>query len=160
MDRTVRVCHKHTEWDGYIHKTYPKKTHFLVSDPRNSLREGDIIEFSSGTPKSRRVHHVVERIITPFGSAVEGRPPVMTAQEREMEREKSWAEKYLRRESRRLGREVDLLAEAGVTLQQGQEKPSAVELIHRIHGQKERVGKVKGLVLKRSGSGAAEVESA
>ncbi|CAI7663853.1 unnamed protein product [Penicillium crustosum] len=139
MDRTVRVCHRHTFWDRHIRKFYPKETHYLVSDPRNSLREGDIIEFSSGAPKSRNVHHVVERIVTPFGEAIENRPAVLSKEEREAERETRWAAKYLRRESKRLGR---------VPVPQG-EVLSTAQLIHRIHAENERVGKVKRIVQER-----------
>ncbi|CAI7572174.1 unnamed protein product [Penicillium glandicola] len=145
MDRTVGVCHRHTVWDRHIRKFYPKETHYLVSDPRNSLRDGDIIEFSSGAPKSRNVHHVVERIITPFGEAIENRPAVLSKEEREAERETRWAAKYLRRESKRLGYEVDLVkeaAKAGVPVPKG-------KLIHHIHADNERVGKVKKIVQER-----------
>ncbi|KAJ5779738.1 Nucleic acid-binding OB-fold [Penicillium paradoxum] len=151
MDRTVRVCHRHTTFDRHIRKYYPKETHYLVSDPRNSLRDGDIIEFSSGAPKSRHVHHVVERIITPFGEAISERPAVLTKAEREAERETRWAAKYLRRESKRLGREVDLVeeaAKAGVVLPKG-ENLSTAQLIHRIHAENERIGRVKRIVQER-----------
>ncbi|KAJ5440662.1 Nucleic acid-binding OB-fold [Penicillium cf. griseofulvum] len=151
MDRTVGVCHRHTLWDRHIRKFYPQETHYLVSDPRNSLREGDVIEFSSGAPKSRNVHHVVERIITPFGQAIEDRPAVLSKAEREAERETRWAAKYLRRESKRLGREVDLVqeaAKAGVPVPKD-EVLSTAQLIHRIHGGNERVGKVKRIVQER-----------
>lgn len=159
MDRTVRVCHRHTLWDRHIRKYYPQETHFLVSDPRNSLREGDIIEFSSGAPKSRHVHHVVERIITPFGEAIGERPAVLTKAEREAERETRWAAKYLRRESRRLGREVDLVeeaAKAGVKVPNGEVLTTA-QLIHRIHAENERIGRVKRIVQERVEEGKKEV---
>ncbi|RAL03812.1 nucleic acid-binding protein [Aspergillus ibericus CBS 121593] len=102
MDRTVRVSHRHTIWDKHIQKPYPKITTFLVSDPRNSLREGDVIEFSNGYPKTRNVHHVVERIIAPFGSAIEERPAVMSRAERDAERAVKRAAKWERREARRV----------------------------------------------------------
>ncbi|KAJ5971892.1 Nucleic acid-binding OB-fold [Penicillium vulpinum] len=151
MDRTVGVCHRHTVWDRHIRKFYPKETHYLVSDPRNSLRDGDVIEFSSGAPKSRNVHHVVERIITPFGVAIADRPAVLSKEEREAERETRWAAKYLRRESKRLGREVDLVqeaAKAGVPVPKD-EVLSTAQLIHRIHAEDERIGKVKRIVQER-----------
>jgi ribosomal protein S17 len=93
MERTVTVEHRHTIWDRHIRKNYPKVTRFLVSDPQNSLREGDVIEFSSGAPKSRHVRHVVERIIAPFGEAIEDRPAILTREERDAVR----AEKRERR---------------------------------------------------------------
>ncbi|KAL2869859.1 uS17 family ribosomal protein [Aspergillus lucknowensis] len=129
MDRTVRVEHRHTIWDSYLHKSYPKVTTYLVSDPRNSLREGDVIEFSSGYPKSRWVHHVVERIIAPFGEAIEDRPPVMLREERDALRAEKRAAKVARREQRR--------GESGATLSgdgRGQE----------------HVGRIRRLVLERT----------
>ncbi|KAJ5544589.1 Nucleic acid-binding OB-fold [Penicillium sp. DV-2018c] len=154
MDRTVRVLHRHTAWDRHIRKYYPQETSYLVSDPRNSLREGDVIEFSSGAPKSRHVRHVVERIVTPFGSGIEERPAVLSREEREKEREVRWARKYLRREGRRLGREVDVVEEArkvGIEVQgDGEGEVNVAELIHRIHQGRERVGRVKRIVMERT----------
>jgi ribosomal protein S17 len=83
MDRTVRVLHRHTTYDKHLRKLYPAKTTFMVSDPRNSLREGDVIEFSSGWRASKNVRHVVERIVAPFGIGVDERPAVMSREERE-----------------------------------------------------------------------------
>lgn len=157
MQHTVTVIHRHEIWDKHIRKYYPKETRYLVSDPRDSLRENDVIEFSSGAPKSRRVHHVVERIITPFGSSVEDRPAVMSREERRAERERRWAEKYVRRESRRLETDVDLVALARSPKFQprfeGQGLSpvdmSTQELVHRLNLGKERVGKVTALVTRR-----------
>jgi ribosomal protein S17 len=160
MDRTVRVSFRHRAWDRHIRKHYPKETHFLVSDPNNSLREGDVIEFSSGAPKSRRVHHVVERIVAPFGTPIEKRRPVLSREERDQERERKWAAKYLRREERRLGAPVDLAGIAGLEGQGQAEGVSTAELIHRIHGANERIGRVKRLVLERTAAAeAARVEA-
>ncbi|KAF3389000.1 hypothetical protein F1880_004422 [Penicillium rolfsii] len=156
MDRTVTVVYRSNEWDKHIRKYYKKETKLLVSDPQNSLRKGDVIEFSSGAPKSHRVHHVVERIITPFAVPIEDRPALLTREEREQEREKRWAAKYVRRESRRLGEEIDLEAiarEEGL-IQEG-ETLSTAELIHRIFLGQERIGKVKKLVQERT----AEVQA-
>lgn len=97
----MRVAHRHTTWDAHIRKSYPKVTHYLVSDPRNSLREGDVIDFASGYPKSLHVRHVVERIVAPFGTPMGDRPPVMTRDERDAERALKRANKARRREARR-----------------------------------------------------------
>lgn len=97
------------------------------------------------------MHHVVERIITPFGESIADRPAVLSKEEREAVRETRWAAKYLRRESRRLGREVDLVEEAkkaGVEVEEGL---SSAQLIHRIHAENERIGKVKRLIQERTG---------
>ncbi|KAJ5082935.1 Nucleic acid-binding OB-fold [Penicillium argentinense] len=149
MERTVTVSHRHNVWDKHIRKFYPQETNFLVSDPRNSLREGDVIEFSSGMPKSRHVSHVVERIITPFATPIQDRPAVMSRAEREVEREQQWAAKYLRRESRRLGEEVDIQKRTQHLRKKGVEYSDA-DLIRLYHGGKARVGRIKGLVEKRA----------
>ncbi|PGH26594.1 hypothetical protein AJ80_01723 [Polytolypa hystricis UAMH7299] len=83
MDRTVRVEYKHTFYHTHLRKLYPTKRTYLVSDPNNSLREGDVIEFSSGWRKSKHVRHVVDRIIAPFGEKVEDRPAVLGKEARE-----------------------------------------------------------------------------
>ncbi|KAJ9243271.1 hypothetical protein C8Q69DRAFT_90635 [Paecilomyces variotii] len=132
MNRTVRVAHHHTTYDRLIRKTYPKTTTYLVSDPRNSLREGDVIEFSSGAPKSRRVRHVVERIVAPFGTPVEERPAVMSREEREEERARKREEKVKRREERRRAASGD--GQVGV-----------------VDERKDHVGRIRGLILERVG---------
>ncbi|WEW60621.1 hypothetical protein PRK78_006108 [Emydomyces testavorans] len=86
MDKVVRVEHVHQLWDKKIRRPYPQKTIFRVADPRNSLREGDVIEFTSGHRASKTVRHVVERIVAPFGVGIEERPAVMTEWERAEER--------------------------------------------------------------------------
>lgn len=72
----------------------------MVSDPRNSLREGDVVEFSSGWRASKRVRHVVERIVAPFGAAIADRPAVLSREERIAERERKASEKVARRSQR------------------------------------------------------------
>ncbi|KAL4742485.1 hypothetical protein BDV11DRAFT_12029 [Aspergillus similis] len=139
MDRCVRVEHRHTIWDDFLRKSYPKVTTFKVSDPQNSLREGDVIEFSSGYPKSRRVHHVVERIIAPFGEAIEDRPPVLSRAERDAIRLKKRMAKAARREQRRV--------ENGATQAQTP-----------VHGQ-EHIGRIRRLVLERTAADTASVEA-
>lgn len=152
MERTVSVLHRHNTWDKRIRKYYPKETRYLVSDPRNSLRDGDVIEFSSGAPKSRHVHHIVERIITPFATPIEDRPAVMSREERQQEREERWATKYLRRESKRLDYEIDqadLVARTGRP-NLAEEGLSTAELVRRVTRGAKRVGKVKKLVAERA----------
>ncbi|KAL4798566.1 hypothetical protein BDV19DRAFT_356500 [Aspergillus venezuelensis] len=137
MDRCVRVDHHHTVWDNFLRKTYPKTTSYLVSDPQNSLRDGDLIEFSSGYPKGRRVHHVVERIVIPFGTAIEDRPAVLSREERDAIRVEKRAAKWARREQRKV--------ESGIS-------PS--------HGKKEHIGRIKRLILERTtGANAVAAKS-
>ncbi|KAL4908335.1 hypothetical protein BDW74DRAFT_147295 [Aspergillus multicolor] len=139
MDRCVRVEHHHKIWDSFLHKNYPKVTTFMVSDPRNSLREGDVIEFSSGYPKSRRVHHVVERIIAPFGQAIQDRPAVLSREERDAIRVEKRVAKAARREERRL--------ESGAP-------PSQTPMNGHEH-----IGRIRRLVLERTAGNSANVRA-
>ncbi|EEP80600.1 predicted protein [Uncinocarpus reesii 1704] len=86
MDKVVTVLYTDRVWDKHVRKYWPKKTTFRVCDPRNSLREGDVIEFSSGYRSSKTVRHVVEKIISPFGVRIDERPPIMSPQERAEEK--------------------------------------------------------------------------
>ena len=101
MTHTVRVDFKHVAWDRQIKKYYRKVTTYLVSDPQDSLREGDVIEFSSGYRKGRHVRHVVERIVKPFGVPIENRPPVLSRQKRDTLQAEKRLAKLLRRQERR-----------------------------------------------------------
>ncbi|RMJ27694.1 hypothetical protein PHISP_01408 [Aspergillus sp. HF37] len=141
MDRTVTVHERAREWDRHIRKYYPKINKVHVSDPRNSLREGDVVQFSSGTRKTRRVTHVVEKIVSPFGVGVAERPPVMTPEEREAES----AEKRARKDGRRFERAKELLA-AG---EDGQERVREFEELWNAEADTVRVGRIKGLVNNR-----------
>lgn len=151
MQGTVTVLHRHNAWDKHIRKFYPQETRFLVADPQNSLREGDVIEFSSGAPKSRHVSHVVERIVTPFATPIQDRPAVLSREERQAQREQSWAAKYLRRESRRLGEEIDIKQYTSNLVKEGVQYSDA-ELIRLYHANKDgaRVGRIKSLVQQRT----------
>lgn len=56
-----------------------------MHDPNNSLRTGDIVEILSGWRTSKHKRHIVTRIVAPFGPPIDERPPVPTAEERELE---------------------------------------------------------------------------
>lgn len=137
----MTVHERGQEWDKHIRKFYPKINRFLVSDPRNSLREGDVIEFSSGSRKSRRVNHVVEKIVAPFGVDIADRPAVMTRAEREAER----AEKRARKDQRRLEKARELLG-AG---EGGEERVREFEELWNAEAGTVRIGRIKALVNHR-----------
>jgi small subunit ribosomal protein S17 len=80
---------------------FNRTTNLLVHDPRSSLRLGDVIAIEPGWRVSKHVHHVVSKIIAPFGDPIEARPPVPTFEERMEERERRRAEKEARKEARR-----------------------------------------------------------
>jgi ribosomal protein S17 len=81
---------------------FNRTTNLLVHDPRSSLRLGDIIAIEPGWRVSKHVHHVVAKIIAPFGEPIEARPPVPSFEERVEERERRRAEKEARRAARRV----------------------------------------------------------
>ncbi|KAI7976995.1 hypothetical protein EIK77_002505 [Talaromyces pinophilus] len=145
MSKTVRVAYQHREWDRKIRKYYPKTTTYLVHDPRNSLREGDVIEFSSGAPRAPSVRHVVERIISPFGSAVEDRPAVMTREEREEEMVAKRMTKLMRQATKKAAAE-------------GGEK-DVQKVMREVVERKEHVGRIRGLVIERAAAAAAESQA-
>ncbi|KAM3072040.1 hypothetical protein ACMFMG_008502 [Clarireedia jacksonii] len=95
MQKTVKVRVGQQKWNNHIRKKFNLKKHLLVHDPRSSLRTGDIISITPGTRYSKSVSHVVTSIIAPFGSPIEERPAIPTAEERAKERairQGKWAE--------------------------------------------------------------------
>jgi small subunit ribosomal protein S17 len=45
------------------------------------VRQGDVINISSGWRASQHVRHVVRHIVAPYGEPIEARPPVLSEQE-------------------------------------------------------------------------------
>ncbi|EFQ97320.1 hypothetical protein MGYG_00360 [Nannizzia gypsea CBS 118893] len=134
MQRTVRVEQIRTKFDNSLQKRFLEKKIYMVSDPRDSLREGDKIEFWSGRRVSEHVRHVVERIIVPFGSAIEDRPPVMTYAERVEEELSARKNRRLRRLERMAdGQPID--AEVTGELRMGKLKQ---RVIKRLEAEKEK----------------------
>lgn len=86
----------------------------------------------------------------------------MSREERRSERERRWAEKHLRKESKRLGTEIDLVSLAQSPENYGafggkvsKKHMSTPELMRRLHRPKQ-VGKVKALVERRLAPHKAE----
>lgn len=100
-----------------IFPLFPRRQNFqhferyLVHDPNDSLRTGDIVSISSGWRTSKSKRHVVNRIIAPWGPPIDQRPPVPTPEEREAahaaERAKKAARKQLRAQAEAMERAVD-----------------------------------------------------
>ncbi|EKG17662.1 Ribosomal protein S17 [Macrophomina phaseolina MS6] len=99
MTKTVKVRIPGQKWDKHIRKDFPAPYHVLVSDPTESAREGDVVNLRNGWRTSKHVHHVVTRIVAPFGPAIEDRPPVPTEEERQRQLIQAKLEKDLRRAS-------------------------------------------------------------
>ena len=55
---------------------------YLISDPRSSLRAGDVVKIAAERQVSRHIKHVVTEIVVPWGPSIEERPPVMSEEER------------------------------------------------------------------------------
>lgn len=81
MSRAVKVRIAGQEWNKTFRKHFPSHTHYTVSDPNNSLVEGDVVRITSGHRTSSTIRHVVTAIVAPFGEPVENRPRVLNAAE-------------------------------------------------------------------------------
>ncbi|CAK7266221.1 hypothetical protein SEPCBS119000_001910 [Sporothrix epigloea] len=90
MQKTVKVRVGGREWNPIVKKHFNKPQSYLVHDPNDSLRTGDVVAISPGWRMSRNKRHVVKRIIAPAQIPIEERPPVPTEEER-------WAEALAKR---------------------------------------------------------------
>lgn len=75
---------------------------YLVHDPNNSLRAGDVVAITPGWRVSKSKRHVVKHIVKPSGTPIEERPPIPTEEERlakrAVEREVKDGRRALRRQ--------------------------------------------------------------
>ncbi|KAI5364047.1 Putative ribosomal protein S17/S11 [Septoria linicola] len=81
MDKTVRVRVAGQRWNTSIKKYYRADQNHLVHDPNNSLLTGDVVELHR-LRVSTQIQHVVSKIVSPFGSSIESRPPIPSPEER------------------------------------------------------------------------------
>ncbi|KAL7620005.1 hypothetical protein AAE478_010554 [Parahypoxylon ruwenzoriense] len=98
MDKTVKVKLGGQRWEPKVQKYFKDPRYKLVHDPRNSLRQGDVVAITSTWRVSQHVRHVVKHIIAPYGEAIEERPPIPTLEERVAEKQAKRAVKDERRE--------------------------------------------------------------
>ncbi|EKD18786.1 mitochondrial 37S ribosomal protein uS17m [Drepanopeziza brunnea f. sp. 'multigermtubi'] len=107
MQKTVKARVGVQKWNNVIKKKFNHSENLLVHDPASSLRVGDVISISPGWRYSKRVHHVVNSIVAPFGDPIESRPAVPTLEERiravEAKREKKAARRREKREQAKTG---------------------------------------------------------
>ncbi|OJD37068.1 ribosomal protein s17 [Diplodia corticola] len=106
MMKTVRVRIPGQKWDKLIRKDFPAPYHVLVSDPTESVREGDVVTLRNGWRTSKHVHHVVTSIVAPFGPEISKRPPIPTEEERQQQLLHTRLEKDLRKAA--LGRQASI----------------------------------------------------
>ncbi|KJZ70404.1 hypothetical protein HIM_10208 [Hirsutella minnesotensis 3608] len=101
MQKTVKVRVGGQKWNKVVSKWFPHPKNYLVHDPNDSLRTGDVVSIVPGWPTSQHKRHVVKHIIAPYGTSIEARPPVPTLEERIVERETKKAAKDERRAARK-----------------------------------------------------------
>lgn len=80
----TRVAEKVIGREGEINakrQYYRADQHHLVHDPNNSLVAGDVVEIHR-LKVSAQVEHVVSKIVSPFGSPIESRPPIPSPEDR------------------------------------------------------------------------------
>ncbi|KAL1637359.1 hypothetical protein SLS58_009305 [Diplodia intermedia] len=106
MMKTVRVRIPGQRWDKHIRKDFPAPYHVLVSDPTESVREGDVVTLRNGWRTSKQVHHVVTSIVAPFGPEISKRPRIPTEDERQQQLLHARLEKDLRKAA--LGRKASI----------------------------------------------------
>ncbi|KAI0836126.1 nucleic acid-binding protein [Hypoxylon sp. FL0890] len=82
MDKTVKVKLGGLRWEPRVQKYFKEPRYKLVHDPRNSVRQGDVVAITPTWRVSQHVRHVVKHIIAPCGDPIEERPPVPTLEER------------------------------------------------------------------------------
>ncbi|KUI72256.1 37S ribosomal protein S17, mitochondrial [Cytospora mali] len=99
--KTAKVSVAKEEWNKKIKKHFGKSENYLVHDPNESLRTGDIVSIVSGWRTSKHKRHVVNRIIAPWGPPLDERAPLPTPEEREAEHAAKRAKKLERKELRK-----------------------------------------------------------
>ncbi|KAI1135422.1 nucleic acid-binding protein [Hypoxylon sp. FL0543] len=101
MDKTVKVKLGGLRWEPRVQKYFKEPRFKLVHDPRNSVRQGDVVAITPTWRVSQHVRHVVKHIIAPYGEPIEQRPAVPTLEERLAEVAAKRAAKDERRAARR-----------------------------------------------------------
>ncbi|KAK3689980.1 hypothetical protein B0T22DRAFT_183381 [Podospora appendiculata] len=82
MQRTVKVRVGGQKWNSFLQKHFDAPKTYLVHDPADSLRTGDVVSITPGFRTSKSKRHVVKSIIAPAGVPVEERPAVPSEAER------------------------------------------------------------------------------
>ncbi|KAK3173521.1 hypothetical protein OEA41_006851 [Lepraria neglecta] len=82
MMRAVKVRTAKQTYNGFLKKHFLTHNSYLVSDPNDSLRTGDVVKITNEKRVSRHIKHVVTEIVAPWGPAIEERPKVLSTEER------------------------------------------------------------------------------
>ncbi|KAK0714299.1 hypothetical protein B0T21DRAFT_352227 [Apiosordaria backusii] len=98
IDKTVKVRVGGLKWNNFLKKHFDDPKTYLVHDPANSLRQGDVVAITPGWRTSKSKRHVVKHIIAPgAGLPIEARPPIPSAQDLVREKEAKREAKVARR---------------------------------------------------------------
>ncbi|KAL2889059.1 hypothetical protein HOO65_030560 [Ceratocystis lukuohia] len=126
MDKTVKVRVGTQKWNSRVSKWFSVPKNYLVHDPNNSIRTGDVVAITPGWRTSSSKRHVIKHIIAPASTSIEERPPVPTLEERIKEYETKKAVKDSRRQARK-EEEIQARIEAKLAKKAKAEKPEATE---------------------------------
>lgn len=143
MSRAVKVRVAGQEWNKLFRKHFPSHKHYTVSDPNNSLVEGDVVRITSGHRAGSTIRHVVTAIVAPFGEPVENRPRVLNAEELDKLRVQERLLKDVRAAERGRQASVQRLAQAK---KQGERIPTLEEAVEkmRLHEDMEKARVANG----------------
>ncbi|KAK5653582.1 hypothetical protein OQA88_8844 [Cercophora sp. LCS_1] len=97
MSKTVKVQVGAQKWNNFVKKYFNAPKTYLVHDPRDSLRAGDVVSIMPGWRASKHKRHIVTQIIKPYGTPIDERPPIPTEAERNAELEEEMRVKSERR---------------------------------------------------------------
>ncbi|OTA98568.1 hypothetical protein M426DRAFT_325868 [Hypoxylon sp. CI-4A] len=132
MDKTVKVKLGGLRWEPRVQKFFKQPRFHLVHDPRNSVRQGDVVAIMPSWRESQHVRHVVKHIIAPYGEPIEERPPIPAVGERLAEDAVKREAKVKRRTARRELEALKKRAETAVL--HAKKSAREAELTLRAHG--------------------------
>ncbi|CCC09436.1 hypothetical protein SMACR_08309 [Sordaria macrospora] len=81
MDKTVKVRVGGQKFNRFLQKHFDDPKQYLVHDPNNSLRTGDVVAIMPGFITSKSKRHVVKHIIAPSDTPIEERLPIPSLDE-------------------------------------------------------------------------------
>ncbi|KAM7221478.1 hypothetical protein V8F06_003050 [Rhypophila decipiens] len=133
MQRTVKVRVGGMKWNRFLKKSFDNSQTYMVHDPNDSLRTGDVVAITPGERNSKHKRHVVKHIIAPAGTPIEERPPVPTEQERwaalTAKAETKQQRRALRQHAEQVERQLDYTARLA------KKSMKQINTLLRLHGQ-------------------------
>lgn len=123
MQRTVKIRTTKQKFNAYLKRHYNEHPTFMVSDPADSLREGDIVRFAPW-PKTKKVRHVVTDLMVPFGPPADERPAVTGLEELVRRKQEQHAREWEKKQARKRAVRAEQAGEEGVVEAQSDGKHS------------------------------------